>query len=298
MNPTIDSHHHFWNIERFEYPWLQPKLGVLYRNYLPDDLRPHLERSGVQKTIVVQAQPKTALEETCWLLELADKEDFIAGVVGWMDLTESHVDQFLDMFASRPNLVGIRQLADADADADWQLRDDTLHGLEAVARHDLTYDLLLRPPQIMQVPVIAQRVPELKMVIDHVAKPPIKRGRQEEWLEGMKAAAALPNVYCKLSGLITEADWKHWKPEDLKPYVEKVVELFGFDRLMFGSDWPICLLAGSYERTHEALVEALDAFSDSERAKVFGETAMEFYGVDLTTEIEEVPAAEGALGEP
>lgn len=279
MTLIVDSHQHFWNTDRFHYPWMKSAPELLQRDFLPEHLRPHLGRMGVDKSIVIQAQPQLPLEETCWLLELAETEGFIAGVIGWIDPAAPHLDPFIEMFASRPMLRGLRCLHDAPDD-EWQVSDDVIRGLSVLGQHDLTYDLIFRPRQIVQVPVLARKLPELKMVIDHIGKPPVKKGVMEGWFQGMKEAASFPNVYGKLSGLVTAADWRHWKADDLKPYVETVVELFGFERLMFGSDWPFCLLAASYDRVIEALVECLGDISESEREMVFGGTATDVYGLD------------------
>ncbi len=296
MPPIIDAHQYFWNIQRFKYRWMNPAPTVLRRNYLPDDLRPHIARTGVERTIVIQAQPDLALEQTCWLLELADSEDFIEGVVGWIDPADPNVDQFLTMIATRPLLRGICHLAFNKKDTDWQVREDVMRGLSIVAKHGLTYDFLL-PRQIKHLPVLARRVPQLKIVIDHSARPPIKKGLMDEWFAGLKAVASFPNVYCKLSGLITEADWRNWKPDDLRPYVEKVIELFGPQRLMSGSDWPFCPLAGCYERVYEALAATLDQLSESERECVYSNTARSFYGIVKTlTELSPAKLAEGVEG--
>ncbi len=278
MPQIIDTHQYFWNTQRFKYPWLKHAPPLLHRDFFPDDIRPELEKTGVGSTILIQSQPTLALEQTCWLLELAEAEDFIAGVVGWIDPADPSADQFLTMIETRPLLRGVCYLAQ-NQDCDWQIREDVINGLTAVAKHGLTYDFLL-PRQIKHLPVLAQRVPELKIVIDHMSRPPIKKGLMDEWLAGLKAAAALPNVYCKLSGMITEADWRSWKADDLRPYVEKVIELFGPERLMSGSDWPFCLLAGSYERVYEALTTTLDQLSENERESIYSGTARSFYGLD------------------
>ncbi len=296
MAQIIDAHQYFWNIRRFKYPWMKCAPRLLQRDFFPDDIRPELEKTGVESTIIIQAQPTLALEQTCWLLELAEAEDFIDGVVGWVDPADPNVDQFLTMIDTRPLLRGVCYLVQNQKDSDWQVREDVIEGLAAVAKHGLTYDFLL-PRQIGHLPVLAQRVPDLKIVIDHVARPPIKKGSMEQWFAGLKAAASFPNVYCKLSGLITAADWRNWKADDLRPCVEKAIELFGPERLMSGSDWPFCLLAGSYERVYEALATTLDQLSESERECVYSKTARSFYGIVKTlTQLSPAKLAEGVEG--
>lgn len=278
MARVIDSHQHFWDLQRFEYSWLSEDLGVLYQNYLPSDLKPLMGQAGVDATVIVQANQ--IVDETRWLLGLAAENDFLAGVVGWVDLTDEAVGDVLDEFADNKKLVGIRHVTHDEPDVDWQVRDDVKRGLGVLAKKGCTYDLLFRPPHLKHAATLGRAFPDLKLVIDHIAKPLIKDGAMDGWKDDMAAAAECENVYCKLSGMITEANWEHWKPADLKPFVDHVVDLFGFDRLMFGSDWPVALLAGSYQQVVDALKEVLGDLSESETEKVWGGTAAKFYGLD------------------
>jgi len=277
MSEIIDSHQHFWDIERMDYPWMSADMTLLYRNYLPGDLKPLMDGVGVDRTVFVQANHD--LEENRWVLGLADEHDFIAGVVGWVDLTSPGVEEVLDEFAGHAKFVGLRHITHDEPDDDWIVRDDVLRGLQVVQRRGLTFDLLFRPVHLKHVPTLVERLPDLPMVIDHLAKPLIKDGAMEGWLEDMRVAASFENVFCKLSGMITEADHERWSPGDLRPYVEQVIEMFGFDRLMFGSDWPVCGLAGSYRRVFDALQDAVGRISECERDLLFGETARRFYGL-------------------
>ena len=272
---TVDSHHHLWDLGRFEYTWMPPGPSVLRRNYLPDDLKPILDRNNVSKTVVVQAHQ--SVEETNFLLDLADANEFIAGVVGWVDLSSPDVGAVLDGLAGRPGLVGIRHLVHDEPDDAWLSRDDVAGGLRELAEHGLTYDLLVTPRHLKHVPPLAERVPELRMVVDHIAKPLIAAGEMEPWAADLAAVAAIPGIYCKVSGMFTEADQSGWTVEDLKPYVAHMVEHFGLDRLMWGSDWPVSLLAASYEQVLTVALDAVGPISEGDRAKLMGRNAIDFY---------------------
>ena len=269
----IDSHQHFWQVGRFDYPWMSSDLGVLYRNYLPGDLTPILERTGVEKTVLVQASNSVA--ESRWLLELADANPFIAAVVGWVDLTDP--DAQLDELCARPKFKGVRHLVESEPNDDWLIQPSILSGLKKVSARQCTYDLLVHTRHLKYVPQVAETCFELQFVIDHLAKPPIARNEIEEWSAAMKGVAAFPNIHCKLSGLVTEANWSSWQTEDQRPYVNEVLELFGPDRMMFGSDYPVCLLASSYERVLDSFQELLKDFSEDDRDKIFSKNAQRFY---------------------
>jgi L-fuconolactonase len=273
----IDAHQHFWDLQRFEYSWIPPEPSPLRQNYLPERLAPILSRNRFDGSMAVQAN--TILEETQWLLELASAHEFIRGVVGWVDLKSVRLDKELDEFQRHPKFKGVRHPVQDEADVNWLLREDVVRGLQELARRDLPYDLLLRPLHLPLVPRIAERVPNLRMVIDHAAKPPIASQKMDGWATGIETAAALPQVYCKLSGMITEAEWTSWKAPDLRPYVSHVFRLFGPDRLMFGSDWPVCLSAGSWKEVLSAFTQALGPLTTEVRSKLLGETAQKFYGL-------------------
>lgn len=275
----IDSHHHFWQLSRpFDYRWLDaPALAPIRRDYLPEDLAPHLEAMGVERSIFVQTQHN--LEENRWVLGLAGRYEFLAGVVGWVDLASPECERQLLEFKGHPKFVGVRHVAQDEPDDDFLVRDDVLRGLAVLERHRVPFDVLIFVRHLRHVPALAGRLPNLPMVIDHLAKPHIREHRLDDWLPDFRAAAAFPNVFCKLSGMITEADWHHWQAHDLRPYVHEALELFGPDRLMFGSDWPVCELAGSYEQVFHGLGDALGPISESERAAIFGATAQRFYNL-------------------
>lgn len=273
----IDSHQHYWQLNKpFDYEWLRaPQHTPICRDYLPKDLVPHLKATGVDRTIFVQTQHN--VEETRWVLALAEEHDFIAGVVGWVDLASEECEAQLLEFKDHPKFVGIRHVTQDEPDDDFIIRDEVIRGLKVLQKHGVPFDLLFYVKHLRHAATLAEQLPDLPMVIDHLAKPRIKDHATDDWIDNFKAAAKYTNVFCKLSGMITEADWVNWKPADLNPYVETALEAFGPKRCMFGSDWPVCELAGSYEQVHAALVEILGPISDGERAQIFGETAAEFY---------------------
>jgi len=272
----IDAHQHFWDIGRFRYPWMPKGDSPLRRNFLPGDLKPILKRNRFDGSVVVQAN--VVIEETRWLLELAGQHEFILGVVGWVDLTDPRVGETLDELQRHPKFKGVRHLVHDEPDANWLIRDDVLHGLGELSRRRIPSDLLLRPLHLPLVPRVADRIPELRMVIDHIAKPPIAAQRMDGWTEDMESASKIPHMYCKLSGMITEDD-APWKAEHLRPYVQHVFSLFGPDRLMFGSDWPVCTLAGTWKEVLAAFTQAVGPQSMEVREKLLGETAARFYGL-------------------
>ena len=275
----IDSHHHLWqHIEPFDHSWQQAEeLAPINRDFLPVDLEPLIKDAGVDKTILVQTQHNVA--ENHWALKLAEENDFIAGVVGWVDLASDQCEDQLLEVKDHPKFVGIRHVTQDEPDDDFIVRPAVMNGLKVLEKHGVPFDLLFYVKHLKHAVTLARELPELPMVIDHLAKPVIKDGATEGWIDNFKAAADCPNLYCKLSGMATEADWENWKPSDFRPYVDVALESFGPQRCMFGSDWPVCLLAGSYQQIHGALLECIDGRSDSERAKVMGETAASFYSV-------------------
>lgn len=276
---VIDSHQHFWRLSGpFDYSWLDaPANAPIRRDFLPEHLEPHLRTANVERTVFVQTQHN--VEENRWVLGLAEKHDFIAGVVGWVDLAGDRCEEQLGEFRGNPKFVGVRHITQDEPDDDFIVRPDVLRGLAVLEKHGVPFDLLFYVKHLRHVPTLARRFPSLPMVIDHLAKPRIREHRTDDWLPDFRAAAAFPNVSCKLSGMVTEADWRNWTPADLVPYVRTALECFGPDRCMFGSDWPVCELAGSYQRVYEALVEALGPITAGEREKIFGGTAARFYGL-------------------
>lgn len=279
QTPVIDSHHHFWDLSKLDYAWMPPGESVLKRDYLSEDLRPLIARAGIDRTVIVQAHQ--SLDEAYWLLDIADETHFVAGVVAWVDLADPSVAATLDELGKRRRFCGVRHIWHDEPEDAWIVRPDVIRGLRELAARDIPYDLLPRPRHLRYVPEMLDSVPGLRTVIDHIAKPLIGEGTMEPWATDLAAAAGNPTVYCKVSGMVTEADHAQWTVGDLKPYVAKVVELFGYERLMFGSDWPVCTQAGSYQQVFDAAVGALGPLSEDDRAAVFGGNAAGFYGLDV-----------------
>ena len=274
----VDAHQHFWDIGRFRYPWMTDD-SPLRRNYLPEHLAPVLQRNRFDATVVVQAN--VTADETRWLLELACAHEFIAGVVGWADLGDPGLGKLLDEYQNHPKFKGIRHLVHDEPDVNWLMREEVLGGLKELARRGIPYDLLLRPPHLKLVPRVADRVPDLRMVIDHIAKPPIATHAMEGWAEDMESASQLPQVFCKLSGMITEANWTSWKADHIRPYVAHTMRLFGPKRLMFGSDWPVCTLAGTWKEVLAGFTQAAGPLPMEAREQILGGTAAQFYRLQL-----------------
>ncbi|MBB6674930.1 amidohydrolase family protein [Cohnella nanjingensis] len=272
----IDAHQHYWSIARGDYGWITPELPVLHRDFLPSHLAPHLASHSLDGSIAVQAAP--TLAETSYLLSLAEREASILGVVGWLDLDDpAHLAHF-ERFRKHPKYVGFRVMIQEMPDALGVLDPAFVDALRHYAALDVPVDLLLKSDQLASVAELLDLVPGLRGVIDHLAKPRIAAGEMEPWLGYMRRIAGHPNISCKLSGMVTEAEHGNWRPEQLTPYVRAVAELFGPDRVLFGSDWPVCLLAANYDETVSALEQALpEAWGDAERAKLYGLNAKEFY---------------------
>jgi L-fuconolactonase len=273
----IDAHQHFWDLERLPYLWMPAEPSPLRRNFLPPDLQPTLERNRFDGSVVVQAS--THPDEAAWLLDLADQRSFILGVVAWVDLTGPGLGHTLDLLQRRKKFKGVRHPVHDEADDQWLLRPDVIAGLKELERRDIPYDLLLRPRHLPLVPVLADRVPKLRMVIDHIAKPLIAEHMMDPWARDMTLASQIPQVFVKVSGMITEADWKGWTADDLKPYVQHVMKLFGPERMMFGSDWPVCLLAGGWKQVLAAFTQAIGAQTMDLREDLLGGTATRFYNL-------------------
>jgi len=274
----IDAHQHFWDMTRFVYPWLKPELKSLYRNFLPQDLRPLIESNGVEKTVVVQAI--SSVEETRWLLRLSDENDFIAAVVGWVDLQDKNVEETLGELTKHPRLKALRHQVEEENDREWLLRESVQKGLKSIEKHGLRFDALLKHDQLWQLERVVERCPGLKIVIDHASKPNIKEREFDTWAVNLEKVARLP-VYCKFSGLFTEADHAGWAQKDIRPYAERISSTFGTERVMFGSDWPVSTMASDYSRTLEVSRELLGGLSEADLKKVFHSNAKTFYKFDF-----------------
>ena len=278
---VVDAHHHFWDPALRDYPWMGEELAAIRRHFGPRELAPLLVANGVDRTVLVQTI--SSLEETQEFLATAARTEFIAGVVGWVDLTDPSVGDTLSelrMGIGGNKLVGVRHQVHDEVDERWLLRDDVLRGIRAVGDAGLVYDLLVRTREVPAALAVARRFPDIRFVIDHMAKPHIKAGpRDPEWEQAMAGFSDLPNVTCKVSGLVTEANWKGWTPDELAPYVRRAIGWFGPERCMFGSDWPVCLLAATYEQVLEATRYSLRELNRAEIEGVFGGNAIRVYGL-------------------
>lgn len=273
----VDAHQHFWSYDPERYGWISDEMAVLKRDYLPADLAPLLAAEGLDAAVTVQARQD--LDETRWLLDLAEAHPFLAGVVGWVDLRSDAVDAQLDELAARPALRGVRHVVQDEPDDEFLMRDDFLAGVAKLAARGLTYDVLVFPRHLPVAARFVDRFPEQPFVLDHVAKPFIAKGELEPWARGIRELARRAHVTCKVSGMVTEARWREWTPADLRPYLDVVFEAFGAGRLMYGSDWPVCRLASEYGPMKAVVDEYAAALSDDERAALFGGNAARFYGL-------------------
>ena len=271
----IDAHQHFWIYNPDEYDWIDESMAALRRDFLPQDLTPELEANHFHGSIVVQA--RQTLEETRWLLGLAERSPSILGVVGWADLRSPDIRSQLKALTQNPKLVGIRHIVQSEPDDRFLLQPDFLRGVSTLEEFGLAYDILIYTRQLAAAAEFVQRFPRQRFVLDHLAKPPIKSGNIDEWANGIRRLAEFPNLCCKLSGLVTEADWKLWEPEQIIPFLDVAFESFGPNRLMIGSDWPVCLVAASYTQTMEVVKTYLLGQKPEHREAVLGGTADQFW---------------------
>jgi len=270
----VDSHQHFWHYTPIGNAWIDDSMAVLRRDFMPPELQVELARSGVDATVAVQVGQ--SLAETQFLLELAEQHSFIHGVVGWVDLRAPDVERTLGELAGKPRFKGVRHIVQGEPSG--FLADPAFRaGVASLARFDLSYDVLVYANQLPEAVELVQALPDVRFVLDHLAKPQIRAGRIEPWRQDIRRLAELPNVSCKLSGLITEAAWNAWTASDLKPFLDAAVESFGPSRLLVGSDWPVCTLAGSYADVMRVFDDYFAGFSAEERAQVFGQTAARVY---------------------
>ena len=276
----IDAHHHLWSYNDREYGWMDDSMTVLKRHYLPEELAAEIGNSGVTATVVVQA--RQVVEETEWLLGLANRHAFIRGVVGWLDLQSPGLPEQLGQYGSHPKLVGVRHVIQDEPDEDFMLRENFTRGIAMLHPYDLAYDLLIFPHQLRNAAELASMFPGQRFVLDHISKPPVRTGELHPWKEDIGVLAALPNVWCKISGMVTEADHRAWKYEDFVPYMKVVLDAFGTDRIMLGSDWPVCRLAGEYEVVMGIPMVYTRSLPDAEKQKILYQNAAECYKLDLS----------------
>jgi L-fuconolactonase len=277
----IDSHQHFWKYDPARDAWITDAMQALKRDFLPEQLTVEMDTNGIDASIAVQADQSE--EETLFLLDLAERRDRIAGVVGWIDLRSPQVGARLQFFSKFKKLRGFRHIVQAEPDERFLLRADFARGIARLSEFGYTYDLLLYPKHLPAAIELVAKFPEQRFVIDHMAKPEIKTDNRASWLANIRSVTANGNVFCKLSGLVTEADWKRWTPVDFAFYLDVVFDAFGPDRLMFGSDWPVCLLAGSYQQVKQLIEDYVDRHAAGESEKIFGGNAIRFYGLKAST---------------
>jgi len=270
----IDAHQHFWTYKQREYGWIDEPMASIRRDFLPADLKPELEKNGFHGSILVQVRQN--LEETRWMLELAENHPFILGVVGWVDLRSPRLRAELESFAGNPKLVGIRHIVQSEPD-DFLLQPDFLRGISLLEEFDLAYDILIYTQHLPIAAEFVERFPRQRFVLDHLAKPPIKSGAVDLWARGLRKLASFPNVCAKVSGLVTEADWRTWKREDIRPYLDVAFECFGPSRLIIGSDWPVCTVAASYSQVVKLVTDYLGRYAPEEREAVLGGNAAKFW---------------------
>lgn len=274
----IDAHQHFWRYDAREYQWINDTMGALRRDFLPEDLAPEAERAGFDGSILVQV--RQTLEETRWLLDLAARHPFVMGVVGWVDLQSPDARAQLEAFAGESRLVGVRHIAESEPDDRFLVRPEFCRGIALLEEFGLAYDILIHPRQLPAAVELVGRFEKQSFVLDHLAKPEIRRGEIRSWERELGRLAAHPNVFCKLSGLVTEADWRGWTAEQIRPYLDVAFDAFGADRLMIGSDWPVCTLAASYSTALGLVRSYLEDRPAAEREAVLGGNAWRFWRLD------------------
>ena len=274
----IDAHQHFWHYDPTRCAWITDAMAMLRRDFLPSDLEPELAQNGVDACVLVQVEQSE--RETEFLLQLGDRSEKIAGVVGWIDLASLNIVEKLRQYTRFKKLRGFRHIVQDEPDDRFLLREEVVRGVQALNDFGYTYDILIYPKQLPAAVELVLRLPEQRFVVDHLAKPMIRENILEPWASQMRAIAKFPNVYCKVSGLVTEAKWESWEEKDFWPYLDVVCEAFGAKRLMFGSDWPVCLLASNYSEVKQLIECYAQNFSSLEREQIFGGTAAHFYGLE------------------
>lgn len=274
----IDAHQHFWHYDPVRDTWITEDMSVLQRAFLPAELEKHLTENEIDGSVAVQADQSE--RETEFLLQLAESHQFILGVIGWVDLRAADLSKRLEHFVRFERLRGVRHIAQSEPE-DFLTRTDVVRGVGLLHEFGLTYDILVYPHQLPAAISLVDQSPDQSFVVDHIAKPQIRDGEMEPWATHMRELASFPNVWCKVSGLVTEADWAEWRADDIRPYLDIVFEAFGPDRLMFGSDWPVCLLAASYREVVELIDEHTATLPSDAREALFGGTAQRFYGLHV-----------------
>ena len=273
----IDSHQHFWQYNPQKHGWITDDMKVIQRDFLPSDLLPILQKDNIDGCISVQADQTE--DETDFLLELSDNHDFIRGIVGWVDLRADNIYERLKHYSQFKKLKGFRHIVQSETDTEFMLRPKFKNGITALALHDFTYDILIYHYQLEQAIQFVKLFPNQKFVLDHLGKPDIKSGEYALWQTNIKKLALHQNVFCKISGMITEGEWNNWKPSDFNVYLDTIVKAFGTDRLMYGSDFPVCTLAATYEAQLNIITVYFSTFTNLEKKKIMGDNASKFYGI-------------------
>lgn len=275
---AIDAHQHFWKFDPVRDSWIDADMAVLQKDFLPNDLMLHLQENNFEGSVVVQSAQSE--EENLFQLDNAARHNFIKGVVGWVDLQATNVEERLTYYSSFNMMKGFRHELQGEQQRDLMLSPGFMNGISKLQQFGFTYDVLIFPDQLQYIPQLIALFPDQKFVIDHLAKPAIRDKNIQDWKKGIEAIALYENVYCKISGMVTEADWQHWKQEDFIPYLDVVVNAFGKKRIMYGSDWPVCNVAGGYEKMFSIVKKYFSFFSDEEQQMFFGENAIRFYNLD------------------
>ncbi|WP_256010677.1 amidohydrolase family protein [Desertivirga xinjiangensis] len=274
----IDSHQHFWRFDPIRDSWINDEMSVIQRDFLPEDLSPVLKENKFDGCVAVQADQSE--EQNAFLLELAAENSFIKGIVGWIDLRSENIVESLQFYKGYEMIKGFRHVLQGEADRALMLNSEFKRGIKALGNEGYTYDILIFPDQLIYVPEFVSSFPDQKFVIDHIAKPPIKGQKIEDWARDIRTLAQYEHVFCKVSGMVTEADWKNWRKEDFNPYLDVIFETFGSERLMYGSDWPVCLVAAEYKNMLSIVSDYTSALSENEQNLFWGGNASRFYGLD------------------
>ena len=274
----IDAHQHFWKYDPVRDSWITYEMPVIRKDFFPEHLQPILQENNFDGCVAVQADQSET--ETNFLLDLAAKNDFIKGVVGWVDLRSKNIEERLGHYKQFNKLKGFRHILQGEKDRAFMLQPEFTRGIKALQQFNFAYDILIFPDQLQYTKKFAAMFPQQRFVIDHLGKPPVKEKKIGEWKKDIEAIAEYQNVSCKISGLVTEADSRNWNKNDLMPYIDVVVNAFGTDRIMFGSDWPVCLLAGSYEKILDIVKDYFSSFSKEDQDKFFGGNAINFYNLN------------------
>lgn len=277
MNVRIDSHQHFWQFDPVRDSWINDEMKVIQRDFLPAELLPVLQANGSDGCITVQSDQTEV--ENAFQLNNAAENDFIKGVVGWVDLRADNIEERLGYYTQFKKMKGFRHVLQGEAQRDLMLLPKFMNGIARLQQFGYTYDILIFTDQLQYLPKFLSVFPKQKFVLDHIAKPPIKDGQIDSWKKDIQAVAQYHNLYCKISGMVTEADWQNWKPADFKPYLDVVVEAFGINKIMYGSDWPVCLVAGGYEKMKKSMDGYFSSFSKDEQDLFFGVNASNFYNI-------------------